>query len=347
MLIDAKKFPRRKACGGCLNSVSVGLVEGLLPASSLATLWSDSIALKRFQIFHRARNFAQDMDNGGFAVDRAQLDRALVQYAQSLGVQFLSPATAQLGQCRTNHRCVDVVSNSATITYRAASVVIASGLSNRVAANYREFRQTPAKNSRVGVEAVFEQFPDQYRAGELNMAIGGQGYVGLTHIGDGRLHVAAAVDKVALQRFGPRGTVENVIRQSGAPGLLEVDAAWKGTPALTASAHSIAGDRVFLIGDAAGYVEPFTGEGIRWALESGSGVSTFLSSAVKNWCPSVAQDYRTWYRQTIAAQQKLCRRLTAGLKRPYLCWAAHQALRMRPSLADAIIKHLNHSAANC
>jgi len=173
------------------------------------------------------------------------------------------------------------------------------------------------------------------------MAIGDHGYVGLTHIGNHRLHVAAAVDRSTLQSLGPHATVESLMLQSGAPQLTQTNVTWKGTPALTASANSIAENRVFLVGDAAGYVEPFTGEGIRWALESGIGVAPFVAAAIDDWNQQVAEDYRRWYRQTIQTQQKLCRRLSAGLKRPVVRWAAHQALRLRPSLADSIIKRLN------
>ena len=341
LLIDAKKFPRRKACGGCLNKVSVGLVEALLPPDIAEELWADSIALKKFCVFHNRRDFAAELDNGGFAVDRSQLDHALVRQAEILGVRFLSPATAKLADWHFEGRYVDVVADQKKQTYTAKAIVIASGLGNRVANDFQQFQQTTAQNSRVGVEAIFETFPDDYRAGVLSMAIGDHGYVGLTHIGNQRLHVAAAVDRSALQRLGPQATVDSLMRQSGAPLMTQTDVTWKGTPPLTATADLTAGDRVFLVGDAAGYVEPFTGEGVRWALECGVGVVPFIELAVHQWNAEIAEDYQHWYRRTIHFQQKLCRQLSAGLKRPALRWAAHQALRFRPSLSDSIIKRLN------
>ena len=341
LLIDAKTFPRRKACGGCLNKISVGLVETLLPPAIADKLWAESIALKKFCVYHHQRDFPAELDDGGFAVDRSQLDHSLVRQAERLGVRFLSPATAKLADSYPEGRYVDVVADHMKETFEAKTVVIASGLGNRVANGYPQFQQTIAPNSRVGVEAIFEAFPDDYRAGVLSMAIGDSGYVGLTHIGNQRLHVAAAVDRWALQKLGPQATVDSLMRQSGAPMLTQTDVTWKGTPPLTAFVDSTADDRVFLVGDAAGYVEPFTGEGVRWALQCGVGVAPFINSAVQQWNPKIAKDYRHWYRQTIHSQQKLCRHLSAGLKQPVLRWAAHQALRLRPSLADSIIKRLN------
>ena len=341
MLIDAKAFPRRKACGGCLNKVSVGMVESLLPLPIAEKLWADSIALEKFRMYHHQRDFPAELEKGGFAVDRAQLDHALVRQAEDLGVKFLSPATAKLADCHSDGRNVDVVADHQKQTYTAKAVVIASGLGNRVANTFEQFQQTSAPNSRVGVEAIFDNFPDDYRAGVLSMAIGDCGYVGLTHIGNEKLHVAAAVDRSTLQQLGPQATVESLMRQAGAPELTQNDVAWKGTPPLTAATEVIAKDRVFLIGDAAGYVEPFTGEGVRWALQSGIGVAAFVNLAVAGWDIKIANDYQNWYRRTIHSQQKLCRRLSAGLKQPVLRWAAHQALRLRPSLANSIIKRLN------
>ena len=313
----------------------------MLPPVIAEELWADSIALKTFRVFHHQRDFPADLESGGFAVDRSQLDHALVRQAESLGVRFLSPATAKLADCHCEGRYVDVVADQKKQTYTAKAVVIASGLGNRVANADQQFQQKPAKNSRVGVEAIFETFPDHYQAGVLSMAIGDAGYVGLTHIGNQRLHVAAAVDRLTLQRLGPQATVENLMRQSGAPLLTQTDVTWKGTPPLTASADSTAGDRVFLVGDAAGYVEPFTGEGVRWALECGIGVVPFIESTVNLWDARIAKDYQRWYHRTIHARQKLCRQLSAGLKQPALRWAGHQALRLRPTLANSIIKRLN------
>ena len=128
LLVDAKKFPRRKACGGCLNRVSVKFVEQLLPESVLKKLWADSISLKKFRVFHHQHDFPIEMNNGGFAVDRLQLDHLLVQQAENLGVTFLSPATAKLGDYHPDHRNVDLVVDGISQTHQTKAVVIASGL---------------------------------------------------------------------------------------------------------------------------------------------------------------------------------------------------------------------------
>ncbi len=316
-------------------------MEQLLPESAIHKLWNDSIPLKKFHVFHNQRSIPLEMNQGGFAVDRSQMDSVLVEHAKSLGAEFLSPAMAKLAACDSQLRAVEVVANGVAQTLHAKVIIMACGLGNRAAGPFEQFQQTPAQNSRLGVEAVFDTFPTEYRSGDLSMAIGNRGYVGLTHIGNDRLHVAAALDRTALQEMGPHIAVDNIMRKAGAPRLTQTDVTWRGTPPLTARAASIADDRVFVIGDAARYVEPFTGEGLRWALENGIGVAPFVISAANGWHSQIADNYCRWYRQTIAARQKLCRRLSRGLKRASVRWVAHQALRLHPALADSIIKQLN------
>ena len=174
------------------------------------------------------------------------------------------------------------------------------------------------------------------------MVVGRHGYVGLTQICGRRLHVAAAVDRSALQRMGPAGLTQCIMDEAGAAELAEVAAAdWRGTPPLSCRALRLATQRVFLVGDAAGYVEPFTGEGIRWALQSGVGVVPLLLRSQTAGQSDLGLEWEAWYRAFIEPEQLLCRRLASGLKRTSLRWLAHQTLRVRPKFASRIIERLN------
>ena len=115
----------------------------------------------------------------------------------------------------------------------------------------------------------------------------------------------------------------------------------EGTPALTASTQRLAEERVFLVGDAATYVEPFTGEGIRWALESGKGVMPLVETSIDQWNGGLIDRWEQWYKDNIVAQQRLCKTLSRGLKRPVFRWFAHQGLRFTPSVAAKVIQQIN------
>ena len=60
---------------------------------------------------------------------------------------------------------------------------------------------------------------------------------------------------------------------------------------MTRQTWPLAQERLFLIGDAAGYVEPFTGEGIAWALSSAQAITPLALRAIEGWRPQLATDW--------------------------------------------------------
>ncbi len=347
LLVDAKRFPRRKVCGGCLNQISTRLAEQLLGAEH--PLWRTSLPLDGFELTHRRQKFCFALPTG-FAVDRGELDQSLVDEAQRSGAEF-RPATAAellpLGILKfgsTPPRELELVCDHVAQNVSAKVVVVACGLGGRAVGENIALQQIPSDSSRVGIEAIFTRIPAEYSERTIHMVVASTGYVGLTRISAGRLHVAAAVDRLALQRQGPAELAQAILRTAGAAPLLGDDSAtWRGTPPLTAKAKHLAERRVFLVGDAASYVEPFTGEGIRWALETGTGVGPLVTRAVQGWEDDLIRQWERWYRLHIEPEQRLCRHITTGLKHATTRWLAHQTLRFQPRFATSIIARLNRA----
>jgi flavin-dependent dehydrogenase len=339
LLVDAKAFPRRKVCGGCLNQVSVELLHRLLGPQH--TLWQTAVPVDAFE-WSYARHTVRFHLPPGMAIDRSLLDQSLVTRAVELGCHFQDSTSAKLLAPSEAAREVELTGPSGTHIVTARIVILASGLGNRAAGSNLDLQQTSKANSRIGIETIVEKFPECYQAGTIHMVVGSEGYVGLTQICNQRLHVAAAVDRSALQARGPDRLIEHALRQSGLPPLvLDAERTWRGTPPLTARASHVADHRVFLIGDAAGYVEPFTGEGIRWAVESGMGVVPWILRAVAKWEERYVGQWTDWYGTHIAHRQRLCRSIAWGLKSPVVRWLANGALRVRPAMAHSIIHQLN------
>lgn len=339
LLVDAKHFPRRKVCGGCLNRVSIALAQQLLGEKH--PLWSQAVAIDGFRLQHRGRRFEFSLP-GGLAVDRQQLDQCLVEQAVCEGVTFVDSTAARLGAATSRGRQVLLTDQHGARTESAKSVVLASGLGSRAASGYPSLVAHARTGSRVGVEALFESFPSEYIPRVIHMAVGSAGYVGLTQLFDGRLHVAAAVDRSSLQRLGPSECIGAILRQARSPRLSDTPTyAWRGTPPLTCRAGRIADRRVFLVGDAAGYIEPFTGEGIRWGLQTGIGIAPFLHAASSAWEDSLCSDWQRWYSTHITPQQRICRQISFGLKHATTRWLAHRLLRIQPRAAQWVITHLN------
>ncbi len=342
LMVDAKRFPRHKVCGGCLNQVSTAILRDLIGAEH--PLWASALPVRSFRLTHAGREFSFSTPEG-FAVARAELDNSLVATAMELGVSFRAPVGAKLAAVEGGFRQVRLKEPGSEEVARAKMVVVASGLDNRQVTSESDLQHRAHPDSRVGVEAIFSDVPEAFGPETIHMVVGRQGYVGLTQISGGRLHVAAAVDRTALQGSGPRQLIEGILTEAGAGGLPADDSvAWRGTLPLTSRAKRLGAERVLLVGDAAGYVEPFTGEGIRWALQGGSALGPFAERACQQWQAALVDDWEAWYAARILKDQRLCRLLSWGLKRPSARWLAHTVLRTSPRVASGIINRINHKA---
>lgn len=365
LLVDSKPFPRSKVCGGCLNqhSLSVLRAAGMLDRiESLAP-----IPLREFRLASRGRKLPLSLP-GGVAVSRAAMDAALVEAAIASGAHFLpetvaevSDVTSEVGSRESpipssliphplslisQLRIVALDSHGARVRAAARVVVVAAGLGSRCLARVDGFRSEEAPASRIGVEAMLPDFPVEYEPGVIFMAVGRSGYVGLTRVEDGRLNVAAAVDRGAMRQAGrPAAVCEEILVEAGFPvssGMREAD--WHGTIGLTRRSTRRAGERLFLVGDAAGYVEPFTGEGMAWALSSGLGVVPFVCEGAAGWRDELARDWEHRFRQLVDRRQWLCRALAVGLRRTYLVRSIIPILSHCPWLARPVIRRLNQES---
>lgn len=214
---------------------------------------------------------------------------------------------------------------------RARLVLLASGLSAAV-----EFGSRPAPRSRVGLgahlpasdAAAFD--PAGSQADAITMLCGPEGYVGLVRDEGGRLNVAAAVDPEELRRLGGQELVARLLARSGLQALPPAD--WHGTPPLTRKGPVVA-ERVLALGDAAGYVEPFTGEGIGWALATARAVVPF---AMQGWSEAM---HRLWPREVQrAVRSRTCRATAAVLRHPRLLGSLLPLLAAAPGLAAPLIR---------
>ena len=99
------------------------------------------------------------------------------------------------------------------------------------------------------------------------------------------------------------------------------------------------------LGDAAGYVEPFTGEGMAWALASARAVVPLAERAVRNWYVGCEDAWARRARRTAALRQRFCRAATWVTKRPALARAAVGVLGRAPWLAQIVLCNSFRDAA--
>jgi flavin-dependent dehydrogenase len=331
LLVDRAAFPRSKVCGCCLNAAALATLAGVGLADLTAR--HGAVPLREIVLAARRRQARLQLP-GGVVLSRAAFDAALVAEAIAAGADFLPGTRAALGPVVGEQRRVTLAANGATATTGASLVLAADGLGGQLLSG------SPTPGSRIGAGTTTDDVPDYFRPGCVYMACGSGGYVGLARLEDGRLDVAAAFDREMTRRAGgPGEAAASILRDvawPAVPALAKLP--WRGTPGLTRPAARLWAERVLALGDAAGYVEPFTGEGIAWALASAVAVA---SVAAAGWDAATGRAWAATYRRIVIGRQGTCRAVAWALRQARLVGVMVGVLERWPKLANPVINRLN------
>ncbi len=266
LLLDRARFPRDKPCGG---AVTLRGAE-LLPFD-LSPVVEQEITGAHLRL-RDGRDTIHDFDAPlAYLTQRSRLDQFLVERAREAGVEFRDGPSA--GLVRRVTRLPDGSHEVAAggDLHRARGLVAADGANGMVAGSLG-FEQV--RENAVALEAILpcpEGVPAWLR-GRVALQLGGMpgGYGWLFPKGD---HINVGVGgwrSVVGKRLRP--SLDRLCRAYGIdPGAL---VAMRGhhLPMLRPGAPLTAGGAA-LVGDAAGLVDPLSGEGICHAIASGIAVA--------------------------------------------------------------------------
>lgn len=334
LLVDQATFPRDKVCGGCLNGNALAALGHLGLADLPRHLGGQPVQQLRMQSKGRLADIRVET---GISVSRSALDAALIKRCIEAGVMFQCGVRAYAEAVEHGKPTVSLQSTTENITCHCHIVILAHGLKTG----------TAAPKSRIGAGVVLADAPPAAPLNTISMAIAGGGYVGGVHAEAGRYVLAAAFDARFVKASGSLGhAAAEVLRQAGLspiPGLEH--AAWKGTPLLTRKPERIAGDRWFVVGDAAGYVEPFTGEGMAWAIGGALALAPIVHAAIKQWDDAHVHTWIRTHASLVGQRQLTCRLLAKLLRSQRLTSLMISSLGWCPALAWPFVRHLNRPTA--
>jgi flavin-dependent dehydrogenase len=337
LLVDKAVLPRDKVCGGCLGGAalevlaSVGL-EGVpyecggVPLKTFALASAGVIA--RIPIERRV------------AISRRTFDGALVREAARAGVvvcdQTLGTMLRSFG---AGVRLLTLRHQAKKVIVRSKVIIVATGLARCPPA----FTTNILPGCRIGLGAVLDQPPCYITPGALHMAWGSDGYVGVTEVEGARFDIAAAVDPHVLAATkSPGELVHRILAESGFAPVIDLQtASWHGTPPLTRRTTPLASHRCLLIGDAAGYVEPFTGEGLGWAMQSAVLATTLLAGSLDRWDEAIPACWQRLYDSALGGRQRSCRIVSRLLGVKPLRQLAMWGLRRAPYMSGPIVRRLD------
>lgn len=274
LLLEASRFPRDKVCGDCLNPTAWNVLHRLDLADRVRQLPCTYPQRVRFSV--AGAGFAEiplsPVSSAGesapeLVVRRRDLDELLAKRAVESGVLVRD------GTSVTNIRKVSTgweVTTGTGENYRAKQIVASDGR-NSITARFLGMHPPLKKGGRIGIQ-IHVPHPEGYD-GSLEMRIYRHGYGGLADLGNGLANLCLVANDGEMKELRKEAEIHYGLNPAGA---------WRSvTPITRARARSVAQNGVFLCGDAAQVVEPFTGEGISFALRSGAMLADVLTDSAQ------------------------------------------------------------------
>lgn len=335
LLLDRAEFPRRKPCGECVNPAGVAALSRLGVLDRVLELGPAPLGGWRIHAGDE-RSFLGRFPPGvrGLAVPRDRLDALLLDHARAAG------AVVRTG-VRVTHllrggggAVRGVLTEGGEIEARV--VVGADGLRSVVLRRLRLLRRRP-RLRKLALTAHLRGAGPLDGWGELRAR--GRRCIGLAEVGGGLANATVVVPaaEAAEVRGDPGAFFDRALRESDVRGE-RVDDVLATGPFDFPVRRAVA-DGALLVGDAAGYYDPFTGQGIYRALRGAELAARALDAALRSGDVSLRAlaGYERARRRAFAPGELLQHGVEAFVARPRLLRAAASVLAWRP-LGDAVIR---------
>jgi flavin-dependent dehydrogenase len=262
LLLERGRFPRHKVCGEFVSAESLTLLKALLDSQHGSPL-RDAIQIAEARLFLDRRTLSTVVNPPAASIARLDLDLALWNSAEKAGVDARQQITVQsVSSAGPFH----IMTNAGEFESRA--VINASGRwSNLNASSGKE--EHPRW---IGLKAHFaEASPNP----SVDLYFFGGGYCGVQPVEINGAHTKnGLVNACAMVRADVASTLPDVFARHEA--LRERTLQWQAlsdpvstSPLIFRKPHP-ARDGILMAGDAAGFVDPFVGDGISLAVRSGS-----------------------------------------------------------------------------
>lgn len=330
VLTDRASFPRKKLCGGCLAQAGYKILE----AHQLETIPSltDASIIHRLDLSSADRRMSLSIPPYR-VIDRAVFDSDLVHAATKAGAIFL-PET--LAHVRPDHTVELTRSGQESKLLAARVVIVADGIKGAALRMIKGFNWRVDPDARVGIGGMVGSLPPGCAPDAITMLHGPSGYAGIAPLDSGHALIAAAVDPSWVGKPHTAPPLLALLRELGLS--IEPDTPMSltgGAPGLTRRRDSIEADgRVFLIGDATGYIEPFTGEGMTWALQDACMVTRHAHATLTG--NYTIGNWTAQHRHINRHRKTLCTMSTQMMRKPRLTRALISASSKTPMLTNAI-----------
>jgi geranylgeranyl reductase family protein len=329
-LLDKSQFPREKLCGGGVTGRSAQYLKDIFDITPDAHLFLDST---RVRLAYDGRAISQQNDtNPLYMTMRRDFDAVLHHHAVGAGVQVFAPV-----------HVASIDPDAATVTLKdgrrlTGHVIIGADGANSAVARALYGRPFDPAQIGFGLEVELDRalFEDNITEIDLGAANWGYGWVfpkrdSIT-LGVGGIHALNPDMKAHFRTYLARH----------APSLAETgNFKCKGAFLPFGAYRKIPGrGRVLLAGDAAGLVDPITGEGIAWAMKSGQFAGQAVVEALSKGGPDLAMAAYMQRLSFIHREMEAARRIRALIySRPVRAFFP-RAVERNPSMSRTYLRLL-------
>ena len=350
-LADKKSFPRAKPCGEFLSPEcrpylqELG-VENALLQQGTRRIHGMHLCSGEWRARGRFRSLTSaPYNDAGYAIRREILDTELLRAARA------RPEVTWLErhEFRTLLRDANGAVSGAVLrdqtgaerAVRAQTTIGADGVHSRVARQLGVQRQIRWLDRL----ALVAHFDGVVPAAEAEVHFLDNAYFAATTVDDGSFHLNLLIDRNALADRD--GDLDAFVQEhiAAAPMLArrmsnaKRRGQWKGIGPLAfrTTKQTFAGGA--LVGDACGYIDPLTGEGIDFSLHGARSLANALAVArhEPHRAAAAMRGYEQERRREIAPRLRLAALLQRGIRHPFLVRSCLSALAAWPRLCDLLV----------
>jgi menaquinone-9 beta-reductase len=318
LVLDREKFPREKVCGDCLNPSCWPVLKRLELADRVRDLPHSKLCSVEFIAIDERRVIVDlaSCADCEISVKRALFDDLLLKRARELGANVHEQTTVT-GLSRNGHWKIETDSGQ---TFQAPILIGADGRNSTVA-RFCNLLPRPARE-RVALQAHIP-LPRDF-GNRIVLQFLPEGYSGQAPVNESQLNLCLV---------GTPPTISTLRKWAERQFDLPANQSWRTITPLTRSPVLVAHENLFFIGDAACVVEPFTGEGIYYALRSGELAANAIAKILRgDDRDSALRQFSRAYAQLYRGRLWINRLARAAVLRPQLGSFFIHTARINPSI---------------
>lgn len=326
LLVEQKKFPRPKLCGEFISPECQDHFEKLGAARSI--ICSEPAPITE-TVFYSSRGHHVTVPSTWFGermalgLSRAVMDDVLLRRAAEVGVEVVEGVSVIGPRISTDSvHGLKIKTGTGEKEFAAPLTIDATGRARILARKLnRAHKQKPKL---IAFKAHFRNTRVAPGACEIYFYRGGYGGLSSIESGDSNLCFIISAEQVKRCNSDPERVMREMVMQNPRAahtlGPASTSSEWLSASWESFGRQSPAPAKGLLaIGDAAAFIDPFTGSGMLMALESGElAAEVILRYRDQLATPTLAADYTNAYNEKFSSRLRICSLLRRAAFRPRL-----------------------------